>query len=207
VNFLSLSLLSLKHLNKVIGAIVSSLMLSSTFSSVAEDNVSIFISSEHQGEDRVTGFGVAALLKNSESNIGVSILSSLAPSEVIDTRGFNQHYLAWEVGAKFGYFSDVFFYAELGVDFGELVLQDRDEDDQHGFYDDDGNITFSDFVDLRNRVNDNSNDIDGYVGIGAGYDFGRFQVEVFTRYRQIDGEYWKADNQAFTGIRTSISFF
>jgi hypothetical protein len=204
---LSLSSSSLKSLKKTAVTIGTVILLCSTFSSNAIESVSIFISSEHQGEDRVTGFGVSALLKNSESNLGVSILSSIAPSEVIDTRGYNQHYLAWEVGAKFGYFSDVFFYAELGVDFGELALQDRDEDNRHGYYDDDGDITFSDFVDLRNRVNDNSNDIDGYVGIGAGYDFGRFQIEVFTRYRQIDGEYWKADNQAFTGIRGSISFF
>jgi hypothetical protein len=202
----SLSFLSLKSSKNTAVVLTGVILLCSTFSSNAEKNVSVFISSEYQGEDRLTGFGISALLKNSESNLGVSILSSIAPSEVIDTRGFNQHYLAWEVGAKFGYFSDVFFYAELGVDFGELALQDRDEDDQHYLYDDDG-ITFNDFVDLRSRVKDNSNDLDGYIGIGAGYDFGRFQIEAFTRYRQIDGEYWKADNQAFTGIRASISFF
>jgi len=177
------------------------------FSSVAKDSFSVFISSEHQSGDQIAGIGVSALLKNSETNFGVSVLSSLANSEVIDNRGINQHYLAWEVGAKFGYFSDVFFYAELGFDFGELALQDRDEDRRYDFHDDNGDLDFTDFIEIRDRVHDSSNDIDGYVGIGVGYDFGRFQIEAFTRYRQIDGEYWKADNQTFSGVRASISFF
>lgn len=204
---LSLSLLSFKYVKNTVTTITTSFLLCCAFSSNAEDSFSIFISSEHQSEDQINGFGVSALLKNSESNIGVSIFSSIAPSEVIDTRGFNQHYIAWEVGAKFGYFSDVFFYAELGFDFGELTLQSRGEDDRYDYHDDDGEFDFTDFIEIRNRVHDNSNDIDGYVGIGAGYDFGRFQIEAFTRYRQIDGEFWKADNQAFAGVRASLSFF
>jgi len=206
---LSLSRLSLSYLKKSVKTISVLFLLCSAFSSSAEDSFSIFISSEYHGEDQINGFGVSALLKNSESNIGVSILSSIAPSEVIDTRGFNQHYIAWEVGAKFGYFSDVFFYAELGFDFGELTLQSRGENDRndYGYYDDDGELDFTNFIEIRDRVEDNSNDIDGYVGIGAGYDFGNFQIEAFTRYRQIDGEFWKADNQAFAGFRASLSFF
>ncbi len=185
---------------------MAAILLCCTFATNAEDKLSIFISNEYHDEDRITGIGASVLLKSAESNFGVSILSVIAPSEVVDTRGFKQHYLAWEVGAKFGYFSDVFFYAELGIDFGELALQSRDEDDQYDYYDEDDSL-LTEFFSNINRVKDNSNDIDGYVGIGAGYNFGHFQVEAFTRYRQIDGEYWKADNQVFTGIRASISFF
>jgi hypothetical protein len=204
---LSLSLVSFKPLKQIISTITVTILLCCSFSSVAKQNLSIFISNAYHDEDRVTGFGASVLLKDSVSNFGVSVLSAIAPSEVIDTRGFKQHYLAWEVGAKFGYFSDVFFYAELGFDFAELALQNRDEDRQYGYHDDDGDLTFTDFIDIRERVNDNTNDIDAYLGIGAGYDFGRFQIEAFTRYRQIDGEYWKAENQTFAGIRASISFF
>ena len=60
---------------------------------------------------------------------------------------------------------------------------------------------------IDHRVDDDSNDIDGYIGVGAGYDFGHFQLEAFTRYRQIDGEYWKANNQVFVGVRAALSFF
>jgi len=204
---LSLSLLSLKYVKKTVNIISVSSLLSCAFSSAAQDSFSVFVSAEHYGENQINGFGVSALLKNSESNIGVSILSSIAPSEVIDTRGINQHYIAWEVGAKVGYFSDVFFYAELGFDFGELTLQSRGEDGRYHYHDDDDEFDFIDFIEIRDRVEDKSNDIDGYVGVGAGYDFGHFQIEAFTRYRQIDGEFWKADNQAFAGIRASISFF
>jgi len=203
----SLSLLSIKFCKENYNFLLFVSFFFCAFSSVAKDSFSVFISSEHQSGDQIAGIGVSALLKNSETNFGVSVLSSLANSEVIDNRGINQHYLAWEVGAKFGYFSDVFFYAELGFDFGELALQDRDEDRRYDFHDDNGDLDFTDFIEIRDRVHDSSNDIDGYVGIGVGYDFGRFQIEAFTRYRQIDGEYWKADNQTFSGVRASISFF
>jgi hypothetical protein len=177
--------------------------------------VLIFATSEYQSQeqDQMIGVGISGLLKSSTSHFGVEILTSIGGAEVIDTNGFNQNYIAWEVGAKFGYFSTVFVYAELGFDFGELVLQSRGEDSEYyNEYDnneyENNQADFIDFIDLiDHRVDDDSNDIDGYIGVGAGYDFGHFQLEAFTRYRQIDGEYWKANNQVFVGIRAAISFY
>ena len=58
---------------------------------------------------------------------------------------------------------------------------------------------------IKNEVNDGNN-ISGIVGIGAGVKFDHLQIEAFTRLRQIDGEYWKAENQAFTGAKLSVVF-
>ena len=56
------------------------------------------------------------------------------------------------------------------------------------------------------RRYDDANNIDGYVGVGAGIKFEHVQIEAFTRLRQIDGEYWKAENQAFAGVKLSLVF-
>lgn len=202
---MSLSSIFSKQLIKIRNITTTLILFFCAFSCVAQDKVSIFITNEYQSEDQIIGVGVSGLLKSSESNFGVEILSSISTAEVIDTKGFNQDYIAWEVGAKFGYFSKVFIYAEVGFDFGELVLQSRGEDSEYDDQDRNIEIDFADFIDRS--LDDQANDIDGYIGVGAGYDFGHFQLEAFTRYRQIDGEYWKADNQVFVGIRASVSFF
>ena len=142
-------------------------------------------------------------LTNRDSNFGISILTSIGHAEVTGKDKKQHDYLAWEAGFKLGYFSDVFAYAEFGFDLGELALQDRNEDDDYRRYSGDEDNDF--IVSNRSRY-DESNNIDGYVGIGAGIKFEHLQIEAFTRLRQIDGEYWKAENQAFTGAKLSVVF-
>ncbi len=194
-----------KQLINTFSIITTFILLFCTFSAIADDKLLLFVTSENQSQDQVNGVGISGLLKNKENNFGVEILTSIANAEVIDTTGINQKYIAWEVGAKFGYFSKVFIYAELGFDFGEFALQSRGEDSECNDQNENNELDFTDFI--TNKVDDDANDIDGYIGVGAGYDFGHFQLEAFTRYRSIDGEYWKADNQHFVGIRASVSFF
>ena len=162
-----------------------------------------FIKNEVNGDDYISGVGSEIWLTNRDSNFGMSVLTSIGKAEVTDREGTQHDYIAWEAGFKFGYFSDIFAYAEVGFDLGELAFQDRDEDHHYRvFHNDDDN----DFVVVNRSHHDDSNDIDGYVGVGAGFKFEHLQIEAFTRYRQVDGEHWKADSQAYTGAKLSVVF-
>lgn len=163
----------------------------------------IFVKNEVNGDDYISGIGAEVWLTNRDSNFGMSVLSSIGKAEVTDREGDQHDYLAWEAGFKFGYFSDIFAYAEVGFDLGELAFQDRDENHHYRvFYNDDDN----DYVVANRSHHDDSNDIDGYIGVGAGFKIEHLQIEAFTRYRQIDGEHWKADSQAYTGAKLSVVF-
>jgi hypothetical protein len=180
---------------------------STDISAYERNSFSVYAVSENNLNDSIVGFGVSTLHKINNSNVGIAVDSSLSNAEVVDTYGYEQSYLAWEVGAKVGYFSTLFIYAEFGFDFGELAFQDRDEDVY--YYEDsyEDSYYYDDFdIDIRPDREDYSNDIDAYLGLGTGVDFGHVQLTAFARYRQIDGEFWKANNQTFTGIKTSISF-
>lgn len=120
--------------------------------------------------------------------------------------------MAWEIGGKFGYFSDIFLYGEFGFDFGEFAFQDREEDnnrrrcqcseDEYNSrsYSNDLNSNF-----YYNR-NDESNDIDFYLGVGTGVDFEHLQLTAYTRYRQVDGVGWATEGRVFSGVKLSVSF-
>ena len=161
-----------------------------------------FIKNEVNDDDHISGIGAEMWFTGRNSNFGAAILTSIGHAAVTDREKKQHDYLAWEAGLKLGYFSDIFAYAEVGFDIGELVLQDRNEDDDYRTYHGDDN----DFVATNRRRYDDANNIDGYVGVGAGIKFEHIQIEAFTRLRQIDGEYWKADNQAFTGAKLSVVF-
>lgn len=163
--------------------------------------VSVFVKSEHHHRDYITGAGVELWLVNQQSKLGTTISTSIGRAKVTDRENIQHDYAAWETGLKFGYFSQVFIYGEFGFDMGELVFRDRDEDeDDKVFY------TDSDFVAANRRKHDDSNNIDGYLGIGAGFRYQNIQLEAFSRIRQIDGEHWKANNQAYTGAKLSFVF-
>lgn len=184
-------------------------MFSNKVKAHEQNRFSIYAINEHNLSDSIVGVGISTLHKINYTNLGISFDTSLSNADVIDINGYEQSYLAWEVGAKVGYFSQVFLYAEFGFDFGELAFQDRDEDSN--FYYDDSDVYegyyYNDVsFDLRDSVDDYSNDIDAYLGVGTGINFGHFQLSAFARYRQIDGEFWKANNQTFTGVKASISF-
>jgi hypothetical protein len=167
-----------------------------------------FIKNEVNDNDYISGIGAEMWLTNRDSNFGVSVLTSIGTAEVTDRDNIQQDYVAWEAGLKLGYFSDVFAYAEVGFDLGELAFHGRNEDEDSKIHFSDENFgdEISDFIVGNRRRHDDRNNIDGYVGVGAGFKFEQLQIEAFTRYRQIDGEYWKAENQAFTGAKLSVVF-
>jgi len=172
------------------------------------NNIGFFVKNEIHDSDYISGIGVEAWLINEDTQIGFAVNSSIGKAEVTDEYDYQHSYVAWDLGVKFGYFSDVFIYAELGLDLGELILQDRDEDD----YDDEDNqvdlgdilgiLVLDDYYDEYDR----SNDIDAYVGVGVGLKLENIVIEGYSRYRQIDGEYWKANNQVFTGVKLTMMF-
>tara|TARA_R110000737_G_scaffold1951_4_gene5686 strand:+ start:3382 stop:4005 length:624 start_codon:yes stop_codon:yes gene_type:complete len=180
------------------------LLLLSTFNARAFESprFGFFVKNEVNDNDHISGIGAEVWLTNSESNFGISVLTSIGHGAVTGRDNKQHDYLAWEAGLKLGYFSDVFAYAEVGFDLGELALQDRNEDDEYHLYSDDD----SDFIISNRRRYDEANNIDGYVGVGVGVKFEHVQLEAFTRLRQVDGEYWRADNQAFSGAKLSVVF-
>ena len=178
------------------------------------NNIGFFLKTEINDEDYINGIGTELWLTNDSSSVGIAINTSIGNAEVTDTLNIQHSYLAWDLGIKFGYFSDVFVYAELGFDFGEMVLSDKDKDR----YDND--LNFSDFLafivvdgfrDYRDYDDyyesyDSSNDIDGYIGSGVGIKFDNIVLEGYARYRQIDGEYWQADSQIYSGVKLTLLF-
>lgn len=162
-----------------------------------------FVKNEVNGDDYISGVGSEIWLTNQDSNFGISVLSSIGKAAVTDKKNIQHDYIAWEAGVKLGYFSDVFAYAEFGFDLGELAFQDRNEEENNNvYYGNEGN----NFIAANRRRYDEANNIDGYVGVGAGFKFEHLQIEAFTRIRQVDGEHWKAEHQTFVGAKLSVVF-
>jgi len=194
--------------------ILTSLLITYGSRANTVNNLGFFIKTEINDQDYINGIGTEVWLTNESSSVGVAINTSIGNAEVTDTLNIQHSYLAWDLGIKFGYFSDVFVYAEVGFDFGEMVLSDRDKDR----YDDelnfseflafvvlDGYADYHDYGDYYEKY-DSSNDIDGYIGSGIGFKFENIVVEAYARYRQIDGEYWQADSQVYSGVKLSLLF-
>ncbi len=192
---------------KILLLIVVTFFASSVYA-VTEAHVGFFIKNEMSGDDYINGVGTEVWLLNEETHIGVALNSSIGTAHVADTYNFKHSYVAWDMGIKFGYFSDIFVYGELGFDLGELILHDRDEDDydeyedSHDFVDYIVDVFIDDFYDNYGGTND----IDIYILAGVGIKFDNVIIEAFSRYRQIDGEYWKANNQNFSGLKLTVTF-
>ncbi len=192
---------------KILLLIVVTFFASSVYA-VTEAHVGFFIKNEMSGDDYINGVGTEVWLLNEETHIGVALNSSIGTAHVADTYNFKHSYVAWDMGIKFGYFSDIFVYGELGFDLGELILHDRDEDDydeyedSHDFVDYIVDVFIDDFYDNYGGTND----IDTYIGAGVGIKFDNVIIEAFSLYRQIDGEYWKANNQNFSGLKLTVTF-
>lgn len=168
---------------------------------------SIYIMNEQNGHDYIRGFGVSSLHKYRSNDIGVGIDMSLSKAEIYTGKHSSQEYIAWELGGKVGYFSDIFFYGEFGFDFGELVFQDRDEEVYDVHYCDNEALLCNNFNYSYSRDGyDDSNDIDIYLGLGGGIDFGPVKLTAYSRYRQVDGEYWTSEGRFFSGVKLALSF-
>ena len=153
-------------------------------------DMNVFVKSEHNSTDSITSAGVEFMAKNNYNNFGAAFTTALGSAEVTTKKNNRETFLTLDTGIKFGYFSDFFVYGEVGLDLIELVLHDSREDhDYINRYDD-----------------DDPNDIDGYVGVGFGFDSKPFRVEIYARAREIDSSYWEAQKHGYAGLQVSISF-
>lgn len=149
-----------------------------------ENSISLFASTESNSTDIIDSIGVGVITRYGSGPLATQLTMSISSAEVLTTGGYFIDYTAWEASAKFGIFSEFFVYGEIGIDLGELF-----------------------FDDLRYENNNTTyNKIDTYIGIGGGFNLESIRVDFFSRIRNIDGEYWQAQNDTFGGVQVSINF-
>ncbi len=152
-----------------------------------EASVRLFTIYEANGRDYIEGVGVGFAITNPDTKLGFEFSTSFNNAQVRATDGYIENYFAWQGSAKFGLFSNLSIYAELGVDLSELIFHDLRYD-----YHDEYN-------------NDYHDDVDAFVGIGTGLMAGPLKIEAFSRLREIDSRYWEAEAEVFSGFQLSIS--
>lgn len=152
-----------------------------------EASVRLFTTYETNGRDYIEGIGVGFATINPDTKLGFEFSTSFNNAEVRATDGYIENYFAWQGSAKFGLFSNLSVYAELGLDLTELIFHDLRYGYQDGYYD------------------EYHDDIDAFVGVGAGLKAGPLNIEAFSRLREIDSRYWEAESEVFTGLQLSIS--
>lgn len=187
------------------------LFTSTAFAQDSGNGPSVFVTHEFNGDSEISSAGVAFNFKQQNSGFGGAVLMSLGRADIVTTKLNVEDYLAWELGGRIGYFSDISIYAEAGVDLGELFGRghlDEDRYHDHEFYDgDDYHDHYHDHDDYYDHDNRFANDsLDAYVGIGGGIKLGHVQVNGQVRYRQIDSEDWKAIDDVYSGVTVSFSF-
>ncbi len=149
-------------------------------------NVETFYSYEANGEDYISSVGIAFTKSSEKLGLGYQVTTQLNYAEVLATDGYLEDFFAWEAGVKFGLFSQIQLYGEVGIDLSELFFHDLRYDSRDDY-----------------RYHDN---IDAYAGIGAGINAGPFSIKAFSRLREIDSRHWEADSEVFTGVQFSINF-
>jgi hypothetical protein len=157
-------------------------------SSFDSSKASIFYTYESNGDDYIAGIGAGVTFKDSHTKFGFGLTTSINNAEVIAEDGFIEDYVAWEASARIGYFSNLSIYGEVGIDLTELLFHDLRYDHHDDYY------------------NEYHDDIDAYVGIGAGIKLGALRIEAFSRLREIDSRYWEARSSHFTGVQFSLNF-
>ncbi len=150
----------------------------------------IFSSYESNDQDFIEGIGIGITNIDKNTNIGFQLNTSFNNVEVMATDGYQEDFFAWQGSAKFGYFSNVFVYAEGGIDLTEFLFHELRYDDDDNYH----------------HHHDNDDDIDAFIGLGVGIQTGPLTVEAFTRVREIDSRNWEAESEVFTGFQLSINF-
>ncbi len=177
----------MSFINARILALVGLILFSSL--TQANDDVSLrgFYSYESNGADYFSSVGVGTTFKDSETNLGIQVNTSIGYAEVIAQDGYLEDFVSWEAGVRFGYFSNLSVYIEGGIDLSELFFHDLryDEYEHENGYED---------------------DLDAYVGAGVGFRTGVLQIDGFVRMREIDSKYWEAESEAFSGVQISLNF-
>ena len=162
-------------------------------------STSLFTSYESNGTDFISTIGLSTNL-NQGDNFGVQFNTSIATAEVLASDGYLEEYSAWQVGVKAGYFGRVSVFVEAGFDLTEAIFNDVRDDGHSVVYTSDG-VTIYEEYDDHSR-----NDVDIYLGAGAGINLGKLSLEGIVRWRAIDGDYWQADSEFFSGMQVSFNF-
>lgn len=163
----------------------------------SNSNVRLFYTHESNNNDHIYGFGTGLRFTYADSSFGYELNTSLNAAEITTEQGYVEDFIAWQGSIKAGYFSDVSFYVEAGIDLTELFFSDWRDDDHHDFH--------FDFGDSSAHYHDSEN-LDSFIGLGGGIKAGPIKFEAFSRWREIDSLYWEAEADVFTGIQVSINF-
>ncbi len=160
---------------------------------------SLFTSYESNGTDFISTIGLATNLIQNDA-LGVQFNTSIATAEVLASDGYLEEYSAWQVGVKAGYFGRVSVFVEAGFDLTEAIFNDA-RDDGHSVVHTSNGVTIYEEYDDHSR-----NDVDIYLGAGAGINLGNLSLEGIVRWRAIDGDHWQADSEFFSGMQVSFNF-
>lgn len=167
---------------------IASLFLCFATQAKPPKGLSLFVKHEINSTDKISSVGLAQRINFAYSDLGAEATTNISYAEVMTQAGYLEDYMAWEMGIKLGYFSDVFFYIEAGIDLAEGLLNTRRYDD----------CCYNDY--------DQSDNPDGYAGIGFGFQLNKARIEFSTRARQIDSDYWQSEAHLFYGAQLSIEF-
>lgn len=176
-------------------------MLCVSHASVADSGfIAPFVKHEFNDTDSINSVGIEALGQINNSNFYFGVSSALANAHVAVGRRTTEDYLSWDTGFKFGYFSDVFVYGEVGVDMFEFIaLAEKDDCDSNDPFDSNGQARCD-------YYGHGDNDIDAYAGMGVGFQMGNAAVSGFVRLRSIDSASWRAESSIFSGVELSVRF-
>jgi hypothetical protein len=141
---------------------------------LARETTSVFVQYEFNDTDTLKTVGVANFIPFYNSDFGVQAMTTFSYAEVMTRDNYLEDYLAWEAGFRMGYYGAVIAYIEAGVDLTEWVLKTQRNDCCESF-----------------NYND-QDQVDGYVGVGAGLQIQALTINACARLRQIDTRYWQS---------------
>jgi hypothetical protein len=158
--------------------------------------ISFFYTYETNELSEISGIGLTLDESYSAQKIKGQLTTSFNYATVMTKDGYEEDYLAWEVGYNFGYFSDTFIYAQIGVDLTEIIFNDFRSDTRQDCSRDFNSIT----------CKEDEEELDAYIGLAGGIQLEHLKLEAFSRLRKIDSEYWDAGTNWFSGVKFSVSF-